>query len=73
MKPSIGRIVCYKDEADQISPAIITKVNDNKTINIYIFPDDPPQYDEPFRAQGIDEAPGPGDAVHGQWWWPERV
>lgn len=68
MKPTIGRMVHYKDEQGDISPAIITFVGTDHLV-LTLFK-------QTSTETGVitkDMAAGPRDAEARHWWWPERV
>lgn len=76
-KPSIGRIVhWYARDAENwldgqaFAAAIITRVNDDDTVNVTVFPDGPP----PFGKTHIPYGQAAEAADRWFWWqWPERV
>ena len=70
MKPTIGRIVHYKDAQGIAYPAIITIV-DNADLTLTVF--DNSQTTPGVMVTDKDMAAGPREAKAGQWWWPERL
>lgn len=64
-KPSIGRIVIFKESPDapEHFPAIIQKVWDNRCLNLCVFFHDGPQ----MRTSVLPDGPGY------QWSWPPRT
>lgn len=68
MKPSIGRIVLYHDNSDQIEhPSVITKVWTDTCVNLTVFPD----HGVPvFNSSVVQDEEM--KQVYG-WRWPPRV
>ena len=75
MKPTIGRIVIYKTRVNEITvalgspetkefPGIITRVNEDGTVNIFVFPD--------LHATTFSHCKGnvTEGSEPGQWHWP---
>lgn len=71
MKPSIGRIVHYRQAgAGPCLAAIVTKVHATGNVNLTVFDED----GDTDARHGIDEAPVDQPIPSGgQWHWPERV
>lgn len=70
MKPSIGRLVHYTLPDLRISPAIITEVNPDGSVDLELFGDKL----RVRQVTSVKESPAAGaaDAVK-KWSWPERV
>lgn len=71
MKPSIGRIVVYNHPgsadgkfAPKQSPAIVQKVNEDGTVELFIMS----VYGGIFFNHSVTQGVGPS-----QWQWPERI
>lgn len=62
MKPSIGRIVIWTSNADQIFPAIITQVWSDTTVNLGVFAHNYFEQTSVLFGEGRN-----------QWHWPVRV
>lgn len=69
MKPSIGRIVHFQREENDVLPAIILAVGvDNNYVDLNVF--------YLGGVYGVGAAPffnGPEPAPIGTWFWPTRV
>jgi len=67
MKPTIGRIVRFVDEDNQIWPAIVTLVHFDTTVSLQVFrqSDIVPATSVAFMEKGA--------GVHNTWHWPERA
>lgn len=63
-KPSIGRIVHYRDEQGTTCAAIITTVWTDTCVNLTVFPNGAP----PVCRSSMLLGDG-----HGQWSWPPRI
>jgi hypothetical protein len=68
MKPTLGRIVHYKNSIDSIVPGIITAIDVDNNVSITLFL---PNQEEYIKKSSM--AAGPTQAEAGQWWWPERL
>lgn len=62
-KPSVSRIVHYKDTQDRCLPAMITEVEENTQVALTVMP----PMDNFFFVRTVN-----GD-IQGTWHWPERV
>lgn len=80
-KPSVGRIVHYvydTDDASEVRPAIITRVNRDGTVNLRVFLDFEDVFsngecDEHDMATHQQNVPYNPVALPGCWTWPPRV
>lgn len=63
MKPSIGRIVHYRDEAGKTFAAVVVAVIDN-VLNLAVWN----EFGKQFTALNVKQGDKPG-----QWNWPPRV
>lgn len=72
MKPTIGRIVTYRDgQTDR--PAIITAIVTPELVNLTVFTDDDGDHGcAPFRHVRED-ATRDAHVPEGTWRWPERT
>jgi hypothetical protein len=68
-KPTIGRIVHYKQDEQQTWPAMIVQVDDGD-LTLHVFTIDG---FKTVEVEDRDMAEGPRQAQPGQWWWPERI
>lgn len=67
-KPSMGRIVLYRDGSGNVAPAIITRVYDDGSLALHAFRDDAaggPTFDTHGETKP--------DATEAGWYWPPRT
>ena len=67
-KPSMGRIVIYRDASGNCAPAIVTRVYEDGSLALHAFRDDAaggPTFDTLGEVKADSEDAG--------WFWPPRV
>ncbi len=70
-RPSLGRIVWYRQLNGDYCAAIISCVNRDGTVNLHLFQDPP---DQPFWVTAVSEAQYPmREDTRERWCWPPRV
>lgn len=68
---SPGRIVLFwKSGIGHPSPALITRVQSDTVVNMYVFPEDGT---EAYAINNIVRAPNPFDPLAHTWTWPPRL
>jgi hypothetical protein len=79
--PTVGRIVLVPmppsaNNGSGVAPAVVTRVNDDETINVRLLPDAPPSIHDYRRslsyAEELDTWPLDQASLY-FWTWPERT
>lgn len=79
-KPTRGRIVDYRaankrqmSKGAEFHSALITRVHDDGTVNLKVWPDGNPEFDVERIAFAADAKGDIENAAPGTWCWPKRV
>lgn len=67
-KPSMGRIVIFRDGVGNLAPAIITRIYDTGAVALHVFRDDAAAN---YSYGGQNEVAADGTDIG--WFWPPRV